>query len=108
MRTMRRASGTGAAADERGGGTVSNQKIEVIAHCDAFGALRPLRFRFEDEHHGLRAASVTEIVSEREIRYVGIETLQYICKAILNGAERMFELRYTVRSHSWTLYRVIY
>lgn len=85
-----------------------NQKIEVIAHCDAFGALHPLRFRFEDEQHLLCSASVTEVVATKEIRFVGIETLQYICKATLNGAERMFELRYTVRSHSWTLYRVIY
>ena len=32
----------------------------------------------------------------------------FVCKAATEGAERLFELRYTVRSHRWSLVREIY
>ena len=32
----------------------------------------------------------------------------FVCKAVTEGAERLFELRYTVRSHRWSLVREIY
>ena len=32
----------------------------------------------------------------------------FVCKAVTEGAERLFELRYTVRTHRWTLFREVY
>ena len=32
----------------------------------------------------------------------------FLCKALLEGAEKLYELRYTVRTHRWTLFREVY
>ena len=84
-----------------------NLKIDVIAVCNADGTLEPLRFRYEDETHRLRRVCVTEVLCCKPIQYVGIEAFVYTCRALDGDRERLYELKYTVRSHSWVLFRVL-
>lgn len=85
-----------------------NIPVQMIAHCAADGSMQPLRFRFEDPEHMLCTVQISEVVSSRRIEYVGIEAFLYLCKAVLDGRERMFELKYTVRTHRWVLFREVY
>lgn len=85
-----------------------NRQIEVISVCSADGAITPLRFRMEDEAHCLQTVAIMQIVCVKPIQYAGVDAIQYLCKAVLEERERLFELRYTVRSHRWTLFRVVY
>ena len=48
------------------------------------------------------------MLSVREVSYVGIEALIFLCRARLEEREQMLELKYTIRSHSWELLRWIY
>lgn len=82
--------------------------VDVIAMCSVDGAIRPLRLRMEDDAHELLRIDIDEVVSVREIQYVGIEAYVFLCRAALQGRERMFELRYTVRTHTWCLLREVY
>ena len=86
----------------------ANLPIQAIANCCPDGSMEPLRFRFEDSEHRLQTVRITEIVDSRKIEYVGIEAFCYLCKAEMDGREKLFELRYTVRSHRWTLFREVY
>ena len=83
-------------------------QIEVISVFAADGSITPLRFRMEDEAHQLQTVAISQIVCAKPIRYAGIDAIQYLCKAFQNGQEHLFELRYTVRTHRWTLFRVVY
>ena len=82
--------------------------IDVIAMHSADGQIRPLRFRMEDESHQLLRVDIAEIISCRPIQYVGIEAQIFLCKAFVNGKQWLFELKYTIRSHSWCLLRKVY
>ena len=62
---------------------IVNRQIEMISVCAADGALTPIRFRM-------------------------VEAIQYLCKTQLGQQEALLELRYTVRTHRWTLFRVVY
>lgn len=84
-----------------------NIPIQMISVCDVDGELRPLRFRFEDAEHRLRVVKVAEILVSKELNYVGVQCFQYLCRAVSNERELLFELRYAVRAHQWTLYRLI-
>lgn len=83
-------------------------QIEMISVCGVDGTLTPLRFRMEDEDGALQCVSIRQVVCTKPIQYAGVDALQYLCKAVVAGRERMFELRYTVRTHAWTLFRVVY
>ncbi len=85
-----------------------NLPIEMICVCSADGNLIPLRFRMEDEDHCLQTVVIEQVLCSKPIQYVGVEAIQYLCKAKNEGKERLFELRYTVKSHAWTLFRVVY
>ena len=85
-----------------------NLQIEMISVCGTDGTLTPLRFRMEDEEQCLQTVAISQVVSSRTIQYAGIDAIQYLCKARLAGKERLFELRYTVCTHCWTLFRTVY
>lgn len=82
--------------------------IDVISVCSADGELRPLRFRMEDEQHRLLRVDIDEVVSVKPITYVGIEAYIFLCRAVVREKRWLFELRYTVRTHTWCLLRRVY
>ena len=85
-----------------------NLQIEVISVFAADGTITPLRFRMEDEAHCLQTVIISQVVFATPIQYAGIDAIQYLCKAHTDDRERLFELRFTVRTHRWTLFRVVY
>ena len=87
---------------------VRNLPVEVISLCSADGEIRPLRFRMEDEAHQLLRIDIDEVISVKPIQYVGIEAQIFLCKAMVKGKQWMFELKYTIRTHNWCLFRRVY
>jgi len=82
--------------------------IDVISLCSACGGIRPLRFRMEGEDHQLLRVDIEEVISRKEIQYVGIEAYVFLCRGRVNREEWLIELKYTIRSHCWCLLRRIY
>ncbi|MBQ5608251.1 MAG: hypothetical protein IIU86_04430 [Oscillospiraceae bacterium] len=87
---------------------VKNCPVDVIAMYSAAGDIRPLRLRMEDEHHQLLRFDIDEVISVKTVQYVGIEAHIFLCRATVHEKEWMFELRYTIRSHSWCFLRKVY
>lgn len=82
--------------------------VDVISICSAGGDIRPLRIRLEDDEHQLLRIDIDEVISVKCIQYVGIEAQIFLCRATIQGMRRLFELKYTIRTHSWCLYRRVY
>ena len=82
--------------------------VDVISMCSANGEILPLRLRMEDEDHQLLRIDIEEVISCKEIQYVGIEAHVFLCRATVRGKESVFELKYTIRSHNWCLMRKVY
>ena len=79
--------------------------VDVICVCSANGEIRPLRIRMEDEEHQLLRIDIDEVVSSKLVQYVGIEAQIFLCRATVEGKNWLFELKYTIRSHSWCFFR---
>ena len=82
--------------------------IDVISVCSASGEIRPLRFRMEDEAHQLVCVNIDEVISSKTIQYVGIEAQVFLCRATVKGKQWLFELKYTIRTHTWCFFRRIH
>ncbi len=82
--------------------------VDVISMCSASGEIRPLRIRMEDEEHSLLRIDIEEILSVKNIQYVGIEATVFLCRATVREKRWLFELKYTIRTHSWCLIRKVY
>ena len=85
-----------------------NTPVDVISMCSANGDIRPLRLRMESEEHQLLRVDIDEIVSSKRVQYVGIEAIIFLCRATVRETEWLFELKYTIRTHSWCLLRKVY
>ena len=85
-----------------------NSPVDVISVCSADGTIKPLRLRMEDEDHQLLRIDIEEVISSKEIQYVGIEAHVFLCRATIRGRESVFELKYTIRSHNWCFMRKVY
>ena len=85
-----------------------NTPVDVISMCSANGDIRPLRLRMEAEDHQLMRVDIDEVVSSKPIQYVGIEAILFLCRAMVEEQERLFELKYTIRSHRWQFMRMVY
>ena len=81
--------------------------VDVISMCSASGEIRPLRLRMEDEQHQLLRIDIQEIISIKEIKYLGIEATVYLCRATVREKDWLFELKYTIRSHNWSFLRKV-
>ena len=81
--------------------------VDVISICTADGQIRPLRFRMEDEAHGLLRIDIAEVVSMKPVQYVGIEAYIFLCRATVQQKRWLFELKYTIRTHVWCLHRSV-
>lgn len=81
--------------------------VDVIAMHSANGDIMPLRLRMEDEEHRLLRIDIDEVITSKEIQYVGIEAYVFLCKAIVEGKQWLFELKYTIRSHCWCFHRKV-
>lgn len=82
--------------------------VDVISVFSANGDIRPLRLRMEDDAHGLLRIDIDEVVSSKLVQYVGIEAQIFLCRATVEGKNWLFELKYTIRSHSWCFFRRVY
>ena len=85
-----------------------NTPVDVISMCSANGDIRPLRLRMETEDHQLLRVDIDEIISSKKIQYVGIEAFVFLCRAMVEDKQWLFELKYTIRTHSWYLLRRVY
>ena len=79
--------------------------VDVISICSADGQIRPLRLRMEDEERKLLRVDIDEVISVKQIQYVGIEAFVFLCRAMVRETQWLFELKYTVRTHSWCFFR---
>lgn len=79
--------------------------VDVISVCSAAGDIRPLRLRLEDEQHQLLRIDIDEVISIKSVQFVGIEAQIYLCRAMVEGKQWLFELKYTIRTHTWCFLR---
>lgn len=79
--------------------------VDVISVCSADGEIRPLRLRVEDERQELVRIDIEEVVSKKEIPYVGVEATVFWCRGMLWGRRYLLELKYSMRNHTWYLLR---
>ena len=84
-----------------------NLPIQVAAVCDTTGKLHPLWFRYADADSRISRVEIDAVLSEKTVRYVGLQIEQYICSSAINGQNRTYELRYSVEDHRWYFFRML-
>ena len=81
--------------------------VDVISVCSASGELKPLRLRVADASEEMFRIDIEEVLSIKEIPYIGAEATIFLCRARAWNRKWIVELKYSMRSHTWYLLRKI-
>ncbi len=82
--------------------------VQLISSCSTLGELTPIRFRYEDPEHVRHTVSVLEVLSRRDTTIAGIPEMTYVCHGEFEQTRHLFQLRYHIPSHKWSIVKVMY
>ena len=88
----------------------TNIPIQLENICSTQGEISPRWFRFEDDDHMIHTVKIQKIISRKDINFVGIRMIQFICKTIEEDSkdrEHLVELRYNILMHRWYFYQML-
>lgn len=81
--------------------------VEMIAYFEeAGGALRPIRFRMEEENDRRTTIKVDQVLCVDLEKLAGHPMYVYRCQSVIDGATRVFELKYDVEACKWMLFKI--
>jgi len=75
--------------------------IEVIAHFDIDGKLRPLRLKLEGE-----VVRIDQVVSMTEEKLAGNRMMCFKCQSEIDGVLTPFEIKYELGTCKWFLFKM--
>ena len=80
--------------------------VDMIVWFTKDGVPHPLKYRFENDNQENITVNVDRIVFREEEKLAGNKMLVYKCQSIINGIERIFELKYELNTCKWFLYKM--
>ena len=75
--------------------------IDVIACFALDGAPTPLRFKYDD-----RVIKIDRVISKQLEKLAGNNMFVFTCQSCISGQERVYEIKYELRSCKWMLFKI--
>lgn len=85
---------------------IINKNVECVASFSYKGVPKPDRIRIVDENSERQVIEINKIYKIDEIKFKGDQYIVYTCTCIINGMEKIFELRYYLKETTWILYKI--
>lgn len=85
----------------------ANIPIQMVSLTDRDGKMTPLWFRLETEDHEVRLCRIEQVVSRDEKKYVGVREKQFVCRIRLGNVCKTLEMRYSVETQKWRIFRFL-
>lgn len=80
--------------------------VEMIAYFTKEGEPQPIKFRLTKEDEVNFIIKVDKILFKDKERIAGNDVLIYRCQSIINSIDRIFELKYDLKSCQWVLFKM--
>lgn len=81
--------------------------VEMIAYFEEDGgAIRPIRFRMEEEDARRTTIKVDQVLCVEREKLAGHPMFVYRCQSEIDGAQRLFELKYDIEACKWMLFKI--
>ena len=84
---------------------VISKRIEMIAYFKKDGKINPIKFRIEEEDK-CQVIKIEKIISTDLEKLCGNRMWVFTCSAVVNGMEKIFELKYDLEGFRWVLYKI--
>lgn len=80
--------------------------VDMICLSSSNGEITPLKFRFNEDGQEARIIKIDRILDKKEEKLAGNRMLIFKVQSVLDGIERIFEMKYEIQSFKWYLYKL--
>lgn len=80
--------------------------IDMIATHPREGIPIPFKYRISSTDGTKKVIKVDKIIHRDEEKLAGNRMLLYRCQSVINGRERIYELKYEVSTCRWFLFKI--
>lgn len=80
--------------------------IDMLAWFDKGGVPRPIRFRVTDENKCNNVIKIDRVITMDKEKLAGNEMLVYRCESSIDGIEKVYELKFEIKSCKWMLFKI--
>ena len=81
------------------------QPIEMIAWFTREGVPHPIKYRLRQNEENI-TVRVDRVMIRSEEKLAGNRMLLYRCQSVINGIEKVYELKYELGTCKWFLYKM--
>jgi hypothetical protein len=80
--------------------------IEVVVWTDVKGNIHPVRFKITNEDESNSVVKIDKVISVDKGKLAGNEMLVFKCQSVINEVEKLYEIKYDLKSCKWILYKI--
>jgi len=80
--------------------------IEMVAWTDTKGNINPVRFKITKEDGTNSVVKIDKVVSVEKEKLAGNNMLVYKCQSTVNGADKLYEIKYELSTCRWILFKI--
>lgn len=82
------------------------QPIQMVAWFNEKGTLTPVRFKLCNKDEKNITIKINKILSTNKETLAGNKMIVYNCQSVLNGIEKLYELKYEMSTCKWMLFKI--
>ena len=80
--------------------------IEMVTYTDTKGNINPVRFKITKEDETSSVVKIDKVISVDKEKLAGNNMLVYKCQSAVNGADKLYEIKYELSSCRWMLFKI--
>lgn len=80
--------------------------IDMVCWFEKTGIPHPVRFKITGEDESETVIKVDRVLALDKEKLAGNEMLVFKCQSIINKTQRLFELKYELRTCKWILFKM--
>ena len=78
----------------------------MVCWFDEKGVPTPVRFKIQNENESFSVIKIDNIFVRDKEKLAGNPMLIYRCKSIIDGEEKLYEIKYEISTCKWILYKM--
>lgn len=80
--------------------------VDMVCWFEKTGVPHPVRFKVTDEDESETIIRIDKVVTVDKEKIVGNDMLVFKCQSVINNTQKIFELKYELRTCRWILFKM--
>lgn len=80
--------------------------VDMVCWFEKTGIPHPLRFKVINEDESEAVIRVDRVITLDKERLAGNDILVFKCQSVINNMQRVFELKYELKTCKWILFKM--